>query len=192
MSFNVTPQDDAAENGFGADPVKLEQLLNARRAAESLPLAILGGLTASVIAAILWATITYATGYQIGFMAIGVGFLVGYAVNFLGKGMSMPFSIVGALFALLGCLLGNLFATIISASMEDGSSVGSVLLVVVTNPGVVIEVMTSTFSPIDLLFYAIAIYEGYKLSVRPLTDEEISSVQKTIPPPPAASEAVQP
>jgi len=39
--------------------------------------------------------------------------------------------------------------------------------------------MKETFSPIDLLFYGIAIYEGYKLAVRQVTDEEMASVQRT-------------
>jgi hypothetical protein len=48
-----------------------------------------------------------------------------------------------------------------------------------SSPGIVLEIMKETFSPIDLLFYGIAIYEGYKLAVRQVTDEEMASVQRT-------------
>jgi len=33
-------------------------------------------------------------------------------------------------------------------------------------PSLVMELMASTFSLIDLLFYGLAIYEGYRLSIR--------------------------
>jgi hypothetical protein len=36
--------------------------------------------------------------------------------------------------------------------------------------------MAATFSPMDLLFYGIAIYEGYKFSFRQLTDEDMARV----------------
>ncbi len=32
--------------------------------------------------------------------------------------------------------------------------------------------MVATFSPIDLLFYGIAVYEGYRLSFRELTERD--------------------
>lgn len=189
MSLNITPPDETAD-GYGTDPAKLEQLLRFRKEQESLPLALVGGAVAAFVAALLWGTITYATGYQIGFMAIGVGFLVGYAVNYLGKGMSQTYSIIGAVFAFLGCVLGNLFATMISAAMVEGVPVFGMLVALVTDPSIIVEIMAATFSPIDLLFYGIAIYEGFKLSPRPLTDEELESVQKT--PPAMVSEPAQP
>jgi hypothetical protein len=191
MSLNISSPDDTSVGGYGADSAKLEQLLRARKEQESLPLALLGGAVAAFVAALLWGTITYATGYQIGFMAIGVGFLVGYAVNYLGKGMSQTYSIIGAVFALLGCVLGNLFAAMISAALVEGIPVLGILITLVTTPSILVEILVATFSPIDILFYGIAIYEGYKLSPRLLTEEELQSVQKT-PPPAPAPEPVQP
>ena len=46
--------------------------------------------------------------------------------------------------------------------------------------------MKVMFSPIDLLFYAVGVYEGYKFSFRQLTEEEIASVQQ--PPPQQAQQ----
>ena len=148
-----------------------------KHAEQSLPLAIIAGLAASLIAAGLWAAITYATNYQIGFMAIGVGFLVGYAVKYFGKGFNVSFGIVGAAFALFGCLAGNLLTSILSLSQLEESSVSIVLFAFLASPGIIVEVMKETFSPIDLLFYAIAIYEGYKLSFNSPTEEELANIQ---------------
>lgn len=181
--------DLSEPTGWDTDPAKLEQLMSGRKAQESLPLALIAGFIASMVAAFIWAGVTYATGYQIGFMAIGVGFLVGYAVNYAGKGMSVTYSVIGAVFALLGCFVGNILTIIIAASMEEGSSVVFVLITILSAPVILLEAMKETFSPMDLLFYAIAIYEGYKLSVRPLTDEELDSIRRIPPPPPAEAQA---
>ena len=41
--------------------------------------------------------------------------------------------------------------------------------------------MTITFSPIDLLFYGLAIYEGYKLSFRQITRDELERAMSGAP-----------
>ena len=177
MSYSITPE--SAEGATPeTDPVKLEQLMRAKREEQSLTLAIFGGLLASVVAAIIWAAITYATSYQIGFMAIGVGVLVGYAVNYFGKGMTVTFGVVGAAFALFGCLFGNLLTDFIVLSQQEDSSIGLVLGAYLSSPVIIVEIMKETFSPIDLLFYAIAIFQGFKLSYGHLTEEELASIQK--------------
>ena len=38
--------------------------------------------------------------------------------------------------------------------------------------------MVETFHPMDLLFYGIAIYEGYRFSFRELLEDEIESIIK--------------
>jgi hypothetical protein len=126
------------------------------------------GAVAALIGAVLWAVITNATGYQIGFMAIGVGFLVGYAIRIAGKGIDQTFGIVGAVLALLGCVAGNVLAIIATIASQEGVPYGEVW-----SQYDLIGAMTVWFSPIDLLFYGIAIYEGYKLSFRQVTEDEL-------------------
>ena len=65
------------------------------------------GLAAAIIGAIIWAVVTVTTKYQIGLMALGVGALVGFAMRIGNGGKS--FSILAALLAFFGCILGNLF-----------------------------------------------------------------------------------
>ncbi len=184
MSFqSVTPENETQNAEI--DPHKLAQLMDELKSEQSLSMAILGGLIASIVAALLWAVITYATKYQIGFMAIGVGFLVGYAVNYLGKGMTTTFGIVGAVFSLFGCILGNILTTIIAASLQEGVPFSSILMAFLTNPTIVAEILKETFSPIDLLFYAIAVYQGYRVSFRQIGEEDIAHLQKAQNPPPS-------
>jgi hypothetical protein len=132
----------------------------------NLPAAVLGGLVAAVVGALVWAVITVTTKFQIGFMAVGVGFLVAWAVRTLGKGRSQVFGIVGGLFAFLGCILGNLLSACGFIAADGGQSVVSVALKVLATPSAAAEILQATFSGMDLLFYAIAVYEGYKLARR--------------------------
>lgn len=138
-----------------------------------MPLGVLAGLAAALLGGGLWAVVTLVTGYQIGFMAIGVGFLVGFAVRQAGKGMTAAFGIVGAGFALLGCALGNLLAVLAMVAENEGIAFFSALGQL--DPAMAKELMVATFDPMDLVFYGIAIYEGYRLSFRQISAEELEA-----------------
>lgn len=130
----------------------------------NLPLGIVAGVIAALVGAAIWAAVTAATEYQIGWMAVGVGVLVGLAVRKFGKGDSEGFAVLGAVLALAGCLLGNLLAVVaIAASGEDARFWDFLFSL---TPDLALTLMKITFSPMDLLFYGIAIYEGWKFSIR--------------------------
>ncbi len=40
-------------------------------------------------------------------------------------------------------------------------------------PGIIAEIMKVTFYPMDILFYAIAVYEGYRFSFRQISEDEL-------------------
>ncbi|MFM8913911.1 MAG: hypothetical protein ACKOE6_13510, partial [Flammeovirgaceae bacterium] len=102
-------------------------------------------------------------------MAVGVGFLVGYCVRFLGKGIEKVFGIVGGALALVGCLLGNFFSMVGFAAKSESMGVLNILTSI--DYSLVPTIMMEAFSPMDLLFYGIAVYEGYKFSIRQITQE---------------------
>jgi hypothetical protein len=52
---------------------------------QEFPKAILIGIIVGIIGALLWGTITVATGFQIGYMAIAIGAGVGISMRFMGK-----------------------------------------------------------------------------------------------------------
>src|SRR6266403_1915994 len=78
---------------------------------QNLAIAIAAGAVAAVIGGIAWAVLTVTTEFQIGYMAVAIGFLVGFAVR-LGDGFDKIFAYVGAILALFGCLLGNALSMI--------------------------------------------------------------------------------
>jgi hypothetical protein len=175
---------EAQQAGSAAPAAAGQQLTNAdvQRAVERLRgqqnfvAGLVAGAAAALVGAVIWAVITDVTGYQIGFMAIGVGFLVGYAVRVAGKGIDQSFAIMGAVLALLGCVVGNALAVLgIVASQENMTYAelwSRVDLPILGN------LMATTFSPMDLLFYGIAIYEGYKLSFRQVTPDELQAAAR--------------
>jgi hypothetical protein len=138
---------------------------------QNLPLGIAGGAGAAIVGAAVWALVTVGTGYQIGWMAVGVGFLVGYSIRFFGKGLDNVFGIIGGAFALVGCLLGNFFSLVGFAAKSENIDVISILFSI--DYSLVPDIMIEAFSPMDLLFYGIAVYEGYRFSIRQITQEEV-------------------
>lgn len=120
--------------------------------------------------------ITVATGYQIGFMAIAVGALVGLSIRFVGKGVDKIFGISGGIIAVLSCVLGNFFSIIGFIANTEG--LGYFETLNVFNYSQLIPIMIETFSGIDLLFYGIAAYEGYKFSFRTFTEKDLYELEK--------------
>lgn len=131
-------------------------------------IAVVAGLIAAIVGAILWAVITVTTKFQIGFMAVGVGLLVAWSVRTFGKGHSQTFGYIGGAFALLGCLLGNLLSACGFLAAARDVPVMSVIGHVLASPDLAVRLVSATFNGMDLLFYAIAVYEGFKLARRPL------------------------
>ena len=131
--------------------------------AGSLPLALGTGLVAALIGAVIWAAITVAIEYQIGWMAVGVGCLVGFTVRWFGKGTTSLYGYIGGGLALLGCVLGNAFS--ILGFVCKQADIGLFRVLEIVDLSVLPGAMAQSFSPMDLLFYGIAIYEGYKFSV---------------------------
>jgi hypothetical protein len=130
-----------------------------------LILAAVAGAVSAGVGAAIWAAVTVATKYQIGWMAVGVGFLVGLAVRKAANGGSQQCAVIAAAFALFGCALGNLLSA--CGFLAQQESVGFVDVLTHLNPDIAIRLMQATFSPMDVLFYGIAVYEAFKLSRNP-------------------------
>ncbi|UCG05550.1 MAG: hypothetical protein JSV83_16775 [Desulfobacterales bacterium] len=176
MNDQKTEQPEAAKVPVDIDELKLQTLMQEIKDNQNLSLGILGGMGAAAIGAIIWAVITALTNFQIGWMAVGLGFLVGIGVRSLGKGINTSFGIVGAILSLVGCLAGNLLTVCILISRQEGIELFNLLTRL--NPAVVVELIKATFNPMDLLFYGIAVYEGYRFSFRRVSDDELSKLTK--------------
>lgn len=148
-----------------------EQSIDKLRIHQDFNYAIVGGLSATLISAVIWAIITVATKYQIGYMAIGVGLIVGFSVQFFGAGIDKKFGFIGALLSLIGCLLGNLFSQI--GFIAEEYSLGYFETLTYLDFSLIVEIMSDSFQVMDIFFYGIAVVEGYKFAFRRVTAETI-------------------
>lgn len=138
---------------------------------QKFPSALLLACIAGLIGSILWAFISILTGYQIGYMAIGIGALVGFTIRYFGKGFEIQYALLGAIISLLSCMAGNLLSVVGFAAKEY--HLGYLQIIGNLNFAVVSSVMTETFTFIDLIFYGIAIYEGYKFATLKFTERSL-------------------
>lgn len=165
------PDAQITPDGVELDELKVQMIMDRFRAEQNLGAGLVAGVIAAAAGAGLWAAITVMTGYQIGWMAIGVGFLVGWAVRQFGRGVDVGFAVAGAVLALLGCVAGNLLAGCGLVAQE--TEVPFLEVLGSLDPTMAVELMTALFSPMDLLFYGFAIYEGFQLSRRQVTVEDL-------------------
>jgi hypothetical protein len=89
---------------------------------------IVVGAVAATIGAVIWAIITRLTGYQIGFMAIGIGILVGVAVRVASDQDGMEIGLLGGALSLFGVVLGNLLAACAFIASNNSESFLQVLM----------------------------------------------------------------
>lgn len=161
------------------DTYKVQEFQERLQTEQNLALGIIAGSVAALAGSIVWAIITVVTNFQIGWMAIGVAFGVGWAIRRFGKGVNKIFGVVGAGLALLGCIGGNFFMIAAVIAQNEATSIIDVIILMILNPDIVLELFVQTFSPIDLLFYAFAIYYGYRFSFRQITPEEQENLYRT-------------
>ncbi len=70
--------------------------------------AVIGGMLAAVIGGLIWAAIAITTGYEIGYVAWGIGGLAGIGVVLFAKGKKgVPVQIVAVLASVLGIVIGK-------------------------------------------------------------------------------------
>jgi len=167
------------EEQLQQDEVKLElspEIIEKLRMEQKLLFGVLSGLVVGVIGAILWGAITVFTGYQIGYMAIAIGAGVGFVIRMTGRGIDKVFGFVGAGISLLSVLLGNFLSIV--GFLANSEGLGYLDALLLFDYSYLPQLMGETFSVIDLLFYGLAIYWGYKFSFRKVTEQTITELEQ--------------
>ena len=136
------------------------------RDGQSFTLAVIGGFAAAGVGAALWALISVSLNLPAAIMAVSVGLLVGYAVRTFGQGIDRRFGVLGAVLALAGSVGGALLTACVLASWAGDGSVASVLTRL--TPGRAARLLGATFRVVDPVFYALALWTGYRLSFGPV------------------------
>jgi len=137
---------------------------------------IIAGLIAGIIGAILWGVITVATEFQFAIIALVIGAGVGLAIRKIGNGIDSIFGFWGAGIALFSVLLGN-FLSIIGFT-ANSHELGYFETLFLFDYSYLPAILGETFSFVDLIFYGVAIIEGYKFSFRLITEKRIVELRK--------------
>lgn len=132
-------------------------------AEENLPKGVLLAVIAAVFGAVMWGLVAVSTGLQMGIMAIAIGFIIGFAMR-QGRGVRPIFGIIGAALALISCILGDFFSMLGYATLKYDMTYIQVLSEV--NYEELFSTMTERLLSMTVVFYGIAVYEGYKFSFR--------------------------
>lgn len=156
LTDDVRPLADEARPLPDAAPAAVRDLpLGADVPSGSMTKAVIAGCVAALIGALVWGGIAKATEMEIGWIAIGIGFLCGIAVRAFGKGESSPFRVVAALTSVGGIALGKVLAILWFLQGE--------------HPDITVaqaaQILPQTLSPIDALFVAIAVWQAWKVAV---------------------------
>ena len=153
------------------------EALDQMRIHQDILYAFIGGLASALLGAAIWALITVALEYQIGWMAIGIGILVGISVRFFGSGIDPVFGIIGGFFALISCLLGNIVSQ--AAFIAQSESLGVFEVLGLFGLEGMITIAIESFEGIDILFYFFAIAEGYKFAFRRVNERMLRTMDFT-------------
>jgi len=133
---------------------------------------ILGGLLAGIVAAVLatglWYAVVVVSHYQLGIVAIVVGFLVGQAVVF-GSGRRGSVVLVGSsvVLTLLALVISEylIVANFFSQQLAPGETIE-----LIQPPSFVVEVVVESVKaePLTLAFWAIALFQAFTIPARRL------------------------
>jgi hypothetical protein len=130
---------------------------------------LLGGLIAAVIGGAIWGGIAIWTGYEVGYVAWGVGLLCGMGVVMLSQGKrGMPLQMIAVVSSVLGILIGKymvFFDAVKTVVIQDQGAEAAETMSMFSVGGVQFfaENITSLASGFDLLWIALAVYTAWSI-----------------------------
>ncbi|MEU4087307.1 hypothetical protein [Streptomyces aureus] len=143
----------AAQPGFPVAPTA-----PAGPVRNNFPLGLVAAIGAGVVSAILYGLVTGLTKHEIGYAAVGVGFLVGIAAGRLG-GRSQTLPVASVIVSVAAIYLGQLIgeAMIIADHFDVGFS-----KVFFDHFSVAQEAWKADADPLTFVFFAIAAYVAFQ------------------------------
>lgn len=152
-------------NSVHASAVKVAE--KEKLTGKAILLALIGTVLASVVGGIIWGLITIVTNYEIGFVAVGVGFLAGFAVVKLSggkKGVQLQVAAVAA--SLIGILIGKYIFFVHAVGQVLTEELGTQVALSYFSPtgmGLFLGNPGLTFGVFDLLWAVLAVGTAWSI-----------------------------
>jgi len=127
---------------------------------------VLGGLVAAVVASGIWYAVVAFSGWQVGLVAVAVGWLVGQGVVFgAGGRASVPLVAASVVFTVLALGVSE-YLIVWHLFNEALGSAGSISLFQPLDVMLEVVVESVTADPLTLLFWGIAVFEAVVIPFR--------------------------
>jgi dipeptide/tripeptide permease len=137
---------------------------------QNFPAAVISGAVATLLAAAAYGIIVATRPSSNGFAAAGIGIVIGLSMQFLGRGISMKFASVATVYAITGCVLGNLFRVILE--LARASAIPPMDVLRNNSLTALAEQSMSYLSFIDLVYWFVAVFCAVFFARRPLSRSE--------------------
>ena len=147
----------------------LQVVESERLSTSSMVRGVAGGIGAAIIGGVIWWVIVVVTDYEIGFMAVGLGFLTGFGVLLVSGGKrGVPLQAVAVVSGVLGIVLGKYFLYVYFLRQVVEEQFGRAAASTVTLlSGDVLDAFVTDFTVVfsgwDILWVALAIYTAWKI-----------------------------
>jgi hypothetical protein len=129
--------------------------------------AVIAGAVATLLAAVAYGITVASWPFSYGFAAAGIGVVIGFSMQFVGRGISMKFAVMATAYTIAGCLLGNLFRTIMER--VRGTDASPIDILRNNSLSTLAEWSVSYVSLVDLVYWFIAVVAAVFLARRPLS-----------------------
>ncbi len=140
-----------------------DDLIDSINSKANYSLSIILGLVFGIVGAAIWAIISKVTGYNLGIVAILIGFLISQGFVIAGRSTKVVMGIVAAIIAVISILIGN----IILAFLFISEYVDMTFFEVVQNfdyGNYLFELLQDIHTPFDIVFYPIAMMTAFRRS----------------------------
>jgi len=126
-------------------------------------LALIAGFVMAVLCAVIWLAINLITGWHSAFSSLAVAAVVGYSIRLSGQGPYFFYGVLGIVFTLLSCLMGEIGVSLQLATTPFFDFYG-----VLTHVDIIAmsSAIIGELSPVMALVYGIASFEAYMLSIQ--------------------------
>ncbi len=139
----------------------------------ALGTAALAGLIAAILGGVAWGLIVRWSGYEVGFVAWGIGFLVGTAVALGARGVrGLPYQVVAVVLSLAGILLGKYlsFAWTLGDVFEEENLPVEVPILSRDTWDAFMDAREDIWSLFDLLWVGLAVFTAWR-ALQPVEPE---------------------
>ena len=138
---------------------------------QNFGVAVVAGVIAMILSAWIYGIVkSQSEGIYYSILAAGIGTIIGLTMRFLGRGIDIKFALVASAYALLGCMLGNMFAVVMNVAQSNAVSPFDILQN--TPKSELYEWIFADLPLADLMFWIIGIGSAAYFARRPLTREE--------------------